>query len=353
MHIFEAGHDGHEQVVFCRDRVTGLLAVIAIHSTVLGPALGGTRFHAYAGGEDEAVADVLRLSRSMTAKAACAGLDQGGGKAVILGDPVILRTPELILAYARCIDGLGGRYLTAEDVGTTQADMDLIRTVTPYVTGTSLDLGGSGDPSEATAHGVFHAMTTVANRLWDSPDLGGRHVAIAGVGKVGTFLAELLHAAGVRLTVADVSGAALAGAAERFGAAKVPVEEIAAVACDVFAPCALGGALSPSVIRALRCEAVVGSANNQLASPGCDVLLEERGILYVPDFVANAGGIINIAEERHPDGYDRDRALAAVARIATTTASVLDTASLEGITTAAAADALAARRVAAGASTHP
>ena len=231
--------DGFEQVAYGHDAATGLRAIVAVHSTVLGPGLGGTRFWPYPD-EDAALVDVCRLAKGMTYKHAAAGLDQGGGKAVILGDPGVLRTDDLILAYARFVDGLGGCYVTAEDVGTTQADMDLIRTVTPHVTGVSESLGGSGDPSPATALGVLWAMRAVAVRLWDTRSLDGRHICISGVGKVGAALADHLHAEGARLTVADVRGAAAAAVAERTGAAVVAPDQIHQVPCDVFSPCALG-----------------------------------------------------------------------------------------------------------------
>jgi leucine dehydrogenase len=334
--------DGVEQVAFFQDAATGLRTIVAIHSTVLGPALGGTRFWPYAD-EQEALIDVCRLARGMTYKHAAAGLDQGGGKAVILGDPAELRSGELIRAYARFVHGLSGRYVTAEDVGTTQADMDLIRTVTPHVTGVSEDLGGSGDPSPATAWGVFCAMGAVAERLWGTPSLAGRRVCIAGVGKVGAALADHLHHAGARLTVSDVSTAAAAEVAERTGAATVGPAAAHAVECDIFSPCALGGALSSATIPELRCAAVVGSANNQLATDDDAQRIHRAGVLYAPDFVASAGGVINISLER--EGYDRTRAYERIQGIADTLQRVFDIAEGEGIPTAEAADRLAERRI--------
>jgi leucine dehydrogenase len=331
-----------EQVAYFRDRATGLLAIVAIHPTVLGPALGGTRFLAYSH-EHDALADVCRLARCMTYKHAAAGLEQGGGKAVIVGDPARLRTEELIVAYARFVHGLSGRYITAEDVGTTQADMDLIRSQTPYVAGVSEALGGSGDPSPATAAGVFRAMQAVAERLWGDPALSGRHVCIAGVGKVGAALAGRLHDAGARLTVSDVSRTALAAVVERTGAATVGPAAAHAVPCDIFSPCALGGALSSATISELRCAAVVGSANNQLATEQDAQRIHETGVLYAPDFIASAGGVINIAHER--EGYDRTRAYARIEGIGATLHQVFDLAEHEGITTAEAADRLAERRI--------
>ena len=345
MEVFDRiGGDDYEQVVFCHDRSTGLRAVIAVHSTRLGPALGGTRFHPYPS-EDAAVEDVLRLARGMTYKSAAAGLDLGGGKAVVLGDPARDKTEALLRTYARFVDSLGGRYVTAEDVGTTQADMDTIRKETRHVTGVSESLGGSGDPSAATAYGVLHGMKAVARRLWGTTDLAGRHVVLSGVGKVGYGLARHLVEERARVTVADVNPAALERAVADLGVETVAAEKAHAVPCDVFSPCALGGALSPATIPELQCAAVVGAANNQLADPSCAGLLAEARVVYAPDFIVNAGGVINIAEELH--GYNQARAYDNVRRILDTTAAVLETAEAEGITTADAAERLAERRIAA------
>jgi leucine dehydrogenase len=342
--------DGFEEVAYGLDAATGLRAIVAVHSTVLGPGLGGTRFYPF---PDEAAAllDVCRLARGMTYKHAAAGLHQGGGKAVILGDPARLRTDELILAYGRFVDGLAGRYVTAEDVGTTQADMDLIRTVTPHVSGVSEHLGGSGDPSPATALGVLSAMEAVAERLWGTASLADRHVSIAGVGKVGAALADHLHAAGARLTIADPRPAATAAVAARTGAAVVAPAGAHRVACDVFAPCAMGAALSATTIGELRCAAVVGSANNQLATEQDAQRIDRSGVLYAPDYVVNAGGVINIAHER--GGYDRARAEEQIRGIRNTVLQVLDLAEAEGITTADAADLLAERRIESARSAPP
>jgi leucine dehydrogenase len=334
--------DGFEQVAYGHDAATGLRAIVAIHSTVLGPGLGGTRFWPFAT-EDDALVDVCRLARGMTYKHAVAGLDQGGGKAVIIGDPATTRTDELILAYARFVDGLAGRYVTAEDVGTTQADMDLIATVTPHVTGISEARGGSGDPSPATALGVLWAMKAVAERRWGTPSLAGRHVCISGVGKVGAALADHLHGEGARLTVADVRAEAAAEVAARTQAAVCAPDDAHAVACDVYSPCALGAGLSARTIPQLRAAAVVGSANNQLATPQDAQRIHDAGVLYAPDYVVNAGGVINIAHEQ--GGYDRARADEHIRGIRDTVHRVLDLADAEAITTAAAADLLAERRI--------
>ena len=334
--------DGFEQVVYGHDAETGLQAIIAVHSTVLGPALGGTRFWPYPD-EGAALVDVCRLAQGMTYKHAAAGLDQGGGKAVILGDPRLMRTDALMLAYGRLVESMGGRYVTAEDVGTSQADMDLVRTVTSHVTGVSEAQGGSGDPSPATALGVLWAMRAVATRLWGSAALGDRHVCIAGVGKVGSALADHLHAEGARLTVADVRPEATAAVVARTGAAVVDPARAHAVRCDILAPCALGAVLDVTTISELCCAAVVGSANNQLATDQDAQRIQDSGVLYAPDYVVNAGGVINIAEEHH--GYDRARAEQHIRGVFDTVFQVLDLAEENGITTAAAADRFAEQRI--------
>jgi leucine dehydrogenase len=335
--------DGFEQVAYCHDAATGLQAIVAIHSTALGPGLGGTRFYPYAS-EEDALIDVCRLAKGMTYKHAVCGNDLGGGKAVILGDPAELRSEALFRAYGRFVEGLSGRYLTAEDVGTTQADMDIISRETRHVTGVSESLGGSGDPSPATAWGVLWAMKAVAERLWGTPSLSGRHVCISGVGKVGAALAEHLAAEEAKLTVADVNTAAVDAVVARDGAGTVAPEAAHAVACDIFSPCALGAVLNATTIPELHCDAVVGSANNQLAELADAERLRQRGIVYAPDFVANAGGVINIAEEPH--GYDRQRAYDRIRTIHDTLLRVFDRAEADGTTTATAADLLAEERIA-------
>jgi leucine dehydrogenase len=335
--------DGFEQVAYCHDRATGLRAIVAIHSTELGPALGGTRFYPYAT-EEEALVDVCRLAKGMTYKNAACGNDLGGGKAVIIGDPQAMRTEALLRAYGRFIEGLSGRYITAEDVGTSQADMDIIRRETRHVTGVSEALGGSGDPSPATALGVLWAMRAAAERLWGAPSLAGRHVVVSGVGKVGSALAAHLDAEGAKLTLADVDEARVGTVAERFGAMTVVADAAHAVPCDIFSPCALGAVLNAVTIPEMRCDAVVGSANNQLASLADAERLRHRSILYAPDFVASAGGVINIADE--PNGYDRDRAYARIEMIRDTLAAVFDLADTENITPSTAAEHLAEDRIA-------
>jgi valine dehydrogenase (NAD+) len=340
LHALEEG--AYEQLVWCHDGRTGLRAIIAIHSTALGPALGGTRFYPYPD-EQAALVDVLRLARGMTYKAALAGLDLGGGKAVILGDPHRLRSEALLTVYGRFVNSLSGRYVTAEDVGTTQADMDVIRGQTSYVTGVSESLGGSGDPSPATALGLASAMGAVSEHLWGTGSLEGRHVVVVGVGKVGSALVGHLVAAGTKVSVADIDHAKVRAMTARHGAAAVSTDDALTLECDVLAPCALGGVLDASTIPRLRCRAVCGSANNQLAGPDDARRLADAGIVYAPDYVVNAGGVINLADELR--GYDRARARAGVAAIGQTTAGVLAAAQAEGTTTVEAADRLAEARL--------
>ncbi|MGH9224107.1 MAG: Glu/Leu/Phe/Val family dehydrogenase [Acidimicrobiales bacterium] len=345
MNVFDRiGADGYEQVVFCQERNTGLRAIVAIHSTTLGPSLGGTRFYPYAT-EDAALEDVLRLAKGMTYKAAVAGLDLGGGKAVIIGNPATDKNEGLLRAYGRFVGSLGGRYITAEDVGTTQADMDLIRRETTRVTGVSVELGGSGDPSAATAYGLLNAMNAVSNHLWNETSLTGRHVVVSGVGKVGSGLVRNLIEERAKVTVADVNPAAVERMVEQYGVEATDVDTAHTVPCDIFSPCALGGLLDSVRIPQLRCAAIVGAANNQLADSSCAKLIADLGIVYAPDYVVNAGGVINIAEELSPRGYQKERAIAAVRRVFDTTTMVLQAAEAEGITTAEAADRIGERRM--------
>jgi leucine dehydrogenase len=338
---------GAEQVAFTADPDSGLRAFVAIHSTVLGPGMGGTRFRPYAD-EREALIDVLRLARGMSYKHAACGNDLGGGKAVIIGDPRTLRSEGLLVAYGRFVDRLCGRYLTAEDVGTTQADMDRLKEITPYVTGASESLGGSGDPSPATAWGVYHEMLAVAERIWDSPSVDGRHISISGVGKVGSALARHLVEAGARLTVADVDAGAVQSLVAELGSERVSVVDPAtahAVECDIFSPSALGAVLNERTIRELRCASVCGCANNQLATDEDGDRVASAGVLYAPDYVVNAGGVVNIADELQAGGYDHDRAYARVATIGARLHDVFDLADAEHLTPARAADRLAEQRL--------
>ena len=339
---------GHEQVVFCQDPASGLRAIIAVYSTALGPALGGTRFHPYAS-EAAALADVLDLSRAMAYKAACAGIDLGGGKAVILGDPARDKTEPLLRAYGRFVQSLGGRYRTAADVGTDVRDMDVIARETEFATGRSPEDGGAGDSAVLTAYGVFSAVRAAAEHTWGGPSLAGRRVAVEGVGKVGHHLVEHLLAEGASVVVSDVSSAALDRVRALGPVEVVDVDVLPTVACDVYAPCALGGSLTDEVVPALQAPVVCGAANNQLARPGLEQVLADRGVLFVPDYVANAGGLVQVADEalhRHTGGFRFERAKARAAGISDTTLRILRQADDDGVPPLVAADRVAERRMA-------
>ncbi|RSM56439.1 valine dehydrogenase [Actinoplanes sp. ATCC 53533] len=348
MSVFDTeGNDatGHEQVVFCQDRQTGLKAIIGIYSTALGPALGGTRFYPYAS-EATALTDVLNLSRGMAYKNALAGLDLGGGKAVIWGDPAQIKTEGLLRAYGRFVETLNGRYYTACDVGTYVPDMDVIARETRYVTGRSVEHGGAGDSSILTAWGVFQGMRAAAEHTWGRPTLAGRRVGIAGLGKVGKYLAGHLIEDGASLVATDVNEAALSWARTTYPQIDLVADTQTLITgdIDVYAPCALGGALDDDTVPALRAKVVTGGANNQLAHPGIEKLLEERGILYTPDYVVNAGGVIQVADEI--EGFNFERAKLRATKIFDTTGQILRLADDEGVPPAVAADRLAERRMA-------
>jgi valine dehydrogenase (NAD+) len=339
---------GHEQVVFCQDEPSGLRAIIALYSTALGPGLGGTRFHPYPS-TAAALRDVLDLSRAMTYKNALAGLDHGGGKAVIIGDPRTDKTEAKLRAYGRFVQSLGGRYVTACDVGTYVADMDVVGRESRWVTGRSEAEGGAGDSSVLTALGVFQGMRAGAQVRWGEPTLAGRRVGIAGVGKVGRNLVPLLLADGADVVVTDVDR----GAVDRLLAAHpagsrvsvVPsTEHLLAERLDVYSPCALGSALTPKVVAQLTAAVVCGGANNQLETPDVADQLAERGVLYCPDYCVNSGGVIQVADELH--GFSFDRARARTLQIFDTTLAVLHAAAADGVTPAVAADRTAERRIA-------
>lgn len=336
--------DGYESVVYGEDHDTGLRAFIAIHSTVLGPALGGTRMLPYQSDSD-ALGDVLRLAEGMSLKAAAAGLDLGGGKAVILGDPHTDKTPALLHAYGKMVDKLSGSYVTAEDVGTTVADLVEVSRTTRHVSGLPRSLGGSGDPSPMTARGVVAAMRAVADRLWASRDLGDRKIALQGVGKVGSSLARLLSAEGAKVAVADTDHRAALEISRETGADLVEPDSILSEECDLLAPCALGAVLHAESIRTLRCVAIVGSANNQLEEGEDADRLAERAILYIPDYVANAGGIINISVEFEPGGYDPSIAAKRVDSIEETVKAILVEATSSDVTPTEAATRRALQRL--------
>lgn len=329
-------------MLFGYDKVSGLKTIIAIHSTALGPALGGTRFYPYRS-EEEALKDALRLSVGMSYKAAAAGLDLGGGKAVIIGDPLTDKSERLFRAYGRIVDSLRGRYITAEDVGTTAEDMDMVRRETRWALGNSVALGGSGDPSPVTARGLYAAVRAVAMKLWGDPDVAGRRFAVQGVGKVGAAYAQLLVENRAEVVVADSHEPALKAAVAKLGAKAVPVEEIHKLETDIYSPCALGAGLNEATIAELSCHAVVGCANNQLAVEEDAQRIADRGILYAPDFVVNAGGLINVYDELH--GYSRTRALHRVDSIYDATMAILDAAEEHGINPNEAAEKIAEVRI--------
>ncbi|MEZ0579833.1 Glu/Leu/Phe/Val dehydrogenase [Nocardioides sp. MH1] len=338
----------HEQVVFANDPASGLRAIIAIHSTALGPGLGGTRFYPYASTAD-ALADVLALSRGMTYKAAVTGLDLGGGKAVIIGDPTTQKTEALLRAYGRFVESLGGRYLTACDVGTYSEDMDVVARECSYVTGRTEEHGGAGDSSVLTAYGVFRGLQAAAESVWGDADqadvLAGRTVGVAGVGKVGRHLVGHLLEAGAEVVVTDVSADAVARVRDEHPGVRAveSTEALVASALDVYAPCALGGALTDDVVAQLSARIVCGAANNQLAHAGIEKLVEDRGIVYAPDYVVNAGGLVQVADEL--EGFSFERAKLRAGRIYDTTRSILERAKSDGVPTATAADRIAEQRI--------
>jgi valine dehydrogenase (NAD+) len=336
---------GHEQVVFCQDSDSGLKAIIGIYSTALGPALGGTRFYPYKT-EQEALQDVLNLSRGMAYKNALAGLELGGGKAVILGDPRTDKSDALLRAYGRCVSSLSGRYITACDVGTFVEDMDVVAQECQWVTGRSPEQGGAGDSSVLTAYGVFQGMRASAQWLWGTEGLDGRHVGIAGVGKVGRHLTAHLLDAGAVVTVADIDPGAVEHLRTTHPQVRIArsVQELVIADLDVYAPCALGGALDEETVAALRAQVVCGAANNQLARPHVAQLLLDRGILYAPDYLVNAGGVIQVDDERH--GFNFERAKRKTTAIYDTTKAVFALAEADGVPPATAADRLAERRMA-------
>ncbi len=334
-------HD-YEQIIVCQDRQSGLKAIIVIHDTTLGPALGGTRMWKYAS-EADAFEDALRLARGMTYKNAAAGLELGGGKTVIIGDPRTDKNEEMFRVFGRYVQGLSGRYITAEDVGTTVEDMDLVYEETEYVAGVSPQFGSSGNPSPVTAYGVYVGMKAAAKEAFGTEDLSGKVVAVQGVGSVAYHLCRYLHAEGASLVVTDIHEEAVRRAVEEFGAAAVDVDDIYGVKCDIFAPCALGAVLNGDTVPRLQASVIAGAANNQLKDEAHGSLLHERGILYVPDYVINAGGVINIAEEFK--GYNRERAMKKVEKIYQNVARVIEIAKRDRLPTFKAADSMAEERI--------
>ncbi len=330
---------GHEQLVICNDSTAGYRGIIAIHSTTLGPALGGTRFWQYAS-DEAAIVDALRLARGMTYKNAVAGLNLGGGKSVIIGDNKTTDREMIFRAHGRFVESLGGRYITAEDVGTSTADMDFVHMETKNVSGLA---GRSGDPSPVTAHGVFRAIQASARERWGSDDLSTRTVSLQGAGHVGYYLAKELHEAGAKLIVTDIDAERVKTVVSEFGARAVAPDEIYGVQADIFAPCALGGIINDDTLPKLRVEILAGAANNVLLEERHGEAIEERGILYAPDYVANAGGVINVYSELA--GWSSARAFRKADEIYDTVLKVFAIAKTDKVPTYVAADRLAEQRI--------
>ena len=339
MAVFSSPHfDGHEQVAFCHDNASDLNAIIAIHNTARGPSLGGCRMWTYET-EETALTDVLRLSRGMTYKSALADLPYGGGKLMILGDPARDKSQSLFEVMGRFVDSLGGRYIIAEDVGTTPEDVAIIGMMTPHVAGLE---GGSGDPSPATAWGVFLGIKSAIRERLQRESFEELRVAVQGLGSVGFELCRLLHDAGARLWVCDLSESTVEREIEQFGAHAVPLEAIYGLDVDVFAPCALGAVVNDQTISIMQAPVIAGAANNQLAEERHGEVLMRAGKLYAPDYLINADGVINISYEG--PSYDREIAFAHVARIEDTLTSVFHRAKAENIATSVAADRIAEER---------
>ena len=335
--------DDHEQIVFCNDKDTGLKAIISIHNTVLGPALGGTRMWNY-NSEWDALNDALRLSRGMTYKSAITGLNLGGGKAVIIGDAKTQKTPELMLRFGEFIHSLGGRYITAEDVGMVTADMDLVRTVTPFVTGISEEKGGAGDPSPITAYGVFMGMKAAAKYKFGTDDLENRVVYVEGIGKVGEALVEHLNDEGAKVIVSDINNDRLQEVREKYSVSIYTGNNLHAEEMDIYAPCALGATVNDRTIHQLQAKVIAGAANNQLADEEKHgMILREKGIIYAPDFLINAGGIINVYAEL--ENYGRQEIVRKTENIYNTTLEILSSAETNGLTTHQAAMHIAQSRI--------
>ena len=342
--IFEQlGTYGHEQVVFCHNRDVGLKAIIAIHNTVLGPALGGTRMWPYKS-EQEALEDVLRLSRGMTYKNAVAGLNLGGGKAVIIGDPATDKSEALFRAFGQFVDSQGGRYITAEDVGIDVNDMEYVYRETQFVTGVHQVHGGSGDPSPFTAYGTLQGLMAALNRRFGDEEIGKYSYAVQGLGHVGMEFAKLLSERGAKLFVTDISPERVERAVSELGAEAVGPDEIYDVGVDVYSPCALGGTVNESTLPRLKAKVICGAANNQLASNAIGDEVARRGILYSPDYAVNAGGVMNISLEI--DGYNRERAMRMMRTIYHNLTRIFEIAERDGIPTYQAADRLAEERIA-------
>lgn len=335
--------DEHEQIVFCNDKDTGLKAIIGIHNTILGPALGGTRMWNYQT-EWDALNDVLRLSRGMTFKSAITGLNLGGGKAVILGDAKTQKTPELMLKFGEFVHSLSGRYITAEDVGMATSDMDLVRTVTPYVTGISEEKGGAGNPSPITAYGVFMGMKAAAKYTYGSDDLEDKVVYVQGIGNVGEALVEHLTNEGAKVVIDDIHRDRLEAVRDKYHATIYEGDNIYAEEMDIYAPCALGATINDTTLTQLKAKVVAGAANNQLADERKHgIALQQRGIVYAPDFLINAGGIINVYAEL--ENYGKQEIIRKTENIYHTTLEILSKAESQGITSHQAAFQVAQGRI--------
>lgn len=333
---------GHEEVVFCHNKDAGLKAIIAIHNTVLGPALGGLRMWPYKT-EQDALDDVLRLSKGMTYKAAVAGLNLGGGKSVIIGDPNKDKSEALFRALGRFVNSLGGRYITAEDVGIDVNDMEYVLKETEYVTGVHQVHGGSGDPSPFTAYGTLQGLMASLNHVYGNEDVGKYSYAVQGVGHVGMEFVKLLREQGAKVFVTDINQAAVQRAVDELGCEAVAPDDIYDVDCDVYSPTALGGTINLDTIPRLKCKIVCGAANNQLATDECGAELQKRGILYAPDYAVNAGGLMNVSIEF--DGYNRERAMRMMRTIYYNLGRIFEIARAEGIPTFRAADRMAEQRI--------
>ena len=334
----------YEQLLMCHDPASGLKAIICIHDTTLGPALGGTRMWNYAS-EEEAVMDALRLARGMTYKNAAAGLNIGGAKAVIMGDSKKDKSEALFRAFGRYVEGLGGRYITAEDVGTCVEDMDYIRMETQCVAGLGSVAGSSGDPSPMTAYGTWKGIKACADAVWGSTSLAGKVVAVQGLGHVGYALCKHLHDEDAILYVTDISEDNVMQVVQDFGATAVSPDEIYDVNCDIFSPCALGAIINDDTIQRLSCRIIAGAANNQLKEERHGDILREKGILYAPDFIINAGGVINVCDELLEGGYNRERAIRKVEIIYDNVKKVIAIAERDNVPTYKAANTLAEERI--------
>jgi leucine dehydrogenase len=335
---------GHEQLVFCHDPHSGLNAIIAIHNTTLGPALGGTRLWNY-NSHDEAIVDALRLSRGMTYKAAISGLNLGGGKAVIIGDASHIKSEALWRRYGKFVDSLNGKYITAEDVNTSARDMEYISLETEFVTGVPEYMGGSGDPSPFTAYGVFVGMKASAKKVWGKDSLAGKKVLVQGVGHVGQYLVGHLIEEGAKVYINDISAEKVAQTVDKFRAVEViPGHNIWNLDLDIYAPCALGATVNTESIEKMKCPIIAGAANNQLADENVHGnMLRDKGIIYAPDFLINAGGLINVSAEL--DGYNRERVMGNVEKIYDRTLEIFALSEKENIHTQAAAIRLAEKRL--------